>query len=99
MASDVVLLKLNDAMEGGTYLASVKEKSGLPISGMTGIILSDITPTARPAAEPTASPIFQLGMLLYSSRQIPLSDVIIAIFKYEILKYLMSMGWQVIWRI
>ena len=67
MASDIVLDKLNSAIAEGTYLESVKEKSGLPISGMTGIILSDITPTARPAAEPTASPIFQLGMLLYSS--------------------------------
>jgi hypothetical protein len=66
MAGDVLLGKLNDSMEEGSYLALVKERSGLPILGMTGIILSDVTPTARPVAEPTASPIFQLGALLNS---------------------------------
>jgi hypothetical protein len=62
MSGDVLLAKLNGSMEEGTYLALVKERSGLPISGMTGIVLSDITPTARPVSEPTASP-FQLGTL------------------------------------
>ena len=63
MASDVVLLKLNDAMEGGTYLASVKEKSGLPISSMTRLALADVTPTATPVSEPTAAPLALTGTL------------------------------------
>jgi hypothetical protein len=61
MASDVVLGKLNSAIAEGTYLESVKEKSGLPISSMTRLALADVTPTATPVSEPTASPVALAG--------------------------------------
>jgi hypothetical protein len=61
MASDVVLGKLNSAIAEGTYLALVKEKSGLPISSLTRLALAEVKPTAPPASEPTASPVALTG--------------------------------------
>ena len=63
MASDVVLGKLNSAIAEGTYLESVKERSGLPISSMTRLALADVTPTATPVSEPTAAPVALTGTL------------------------------------
>ena len=63
MASDIVLDKLNSAIAEGTYLESVKEKSGLPISSMTRLALADVTPTATPVSEPTAAPLALTGTL------------------------------------
>ena len=63
MASDIVLDKLNSAIAEGTYLESVKEKSGLPISSMTRLALADVTPTATPVSEPTAAPVALTGTL------------------------------------
>ena len=55
MASDVVLGKLNSAIAEGTYLALVKEKSGLPISSLKVGALADLTPVQQSAPEPSTT--------------------------------------------
>ena len=62
MSSDTVLAKMNDALNQGTYLDSMIEKSGLSISNMSGIDLMDVTPTAPPQTEQIALSTPMTGM-------------------------------------
>ena len=56
MASDVVVNKLNSAIAEGTYLESIKEKSGLPISSLKVGALADLTPVQQSTSDPNTSP-------------------------------------------
>jgi hypothetical protein len=61
MPGDVVLGKLNNAIAEGTYLALVREKSGLPISSLKVGTLADLSPVRQSAPEPSTSSSLKKG--------------------------------------
>ena len=49
MTSDTLIANLRSSVDGGSFLTSLKATSGLPITGVSGLIVVQVTPTTSPS--------------------------------------------------